>query len=209
MDQEQIASALGRLKALEQPNPGDLNALQQHLVEMQIRVSDINVRIEQLREQQVQLSGDARARLDKPIADLQHDRIAAAVDLQVTEGRMAAMQAGMTEQPPHDVLFNESMVEKVGSGLFLLMIPIVFALARRIWVRSGPRVQPVVDLESSPRLQRLEEAIESIAIEVERIGEAQRFATKLLVERPEPVVNRAVPAQTPIARKAPGTITPH
>jgi hypothetical protein len=190
-------------------NSVDVNALQQHLVETQIRVSDINVRIEQLREQQAQLSGEARVRLDKPIADLQHDRIAASVDLQVTEGRMAAMQAGMTERRANDVRFDQPMMEKVGSGLFLLMIPIVFALARRIWVRGSPRVQPVADLESSPRFQRMEEAIESIAIEVERIGEAQRFATKLLVERPDPVVNRAVPAQTPIARKAPGTITPH
>jgi hypothetical protein len=54
----------------------------------------------------------------------------------------------------------------------------------------------------------MEQAIESIAIEVERIGEAQRFTTKLLSERqPEPVANRISPAQG--ARREPGTITPH
>ena len=33
------------------------------------------------------------------------------------------------------------------------------------------------------RLRRLEQAIESIAIEVERISESQRFSAKLLAER--------------------------
>jgi hypothetical protein len=34
------------------------------------------------------------------------------------------------------------------------------------------------------RLQRLEHAVDAIAIEVERISEGQRFLTKLQVERP-------------------------
>jgi hypothetical protein len=191
-------------------NSGDINALQQHLMETQIRVSDIGVRIGQLREQQArEQTRDGQSRFDKPIADAQHENIVAIADMQMTEQRLARLQAVIQVPPPHDVRFDQPMMEKVGTGLFLLMVPLVFALARRIWVRSGPRVQPVVDLESSPRLQRLEEAIESIAIEVERIGEAQRFATKLLTERAEPVVNRAASAPTPIVRKAPGTITPH
>jgi hypothetical protein len=33
------------------------------------------------------------------------------------------------------------------------------------------------------RLQRMEQAIDSIAVEVERISEGQRFTTKLLSER--------------------------
>jgi len=191
-------------------NFGDINALQQHLIETQIRVSDIGVRIGQVREQQLRVDRGEQARFDKQIADLQHENIVAVTDLQMTERRLAALQAGTTAQPPHDPLIDRSFLEKAGTAWFLLMLPLAFALARRIWVRSGPRVQPqAVDLESSPRLQRLEEAIESIAIEVERIGEAQRFATKLLTERPEPVANLGSPAATPIVRKAPGTITPH
>ena len=34
------------------------------------------------------------------------------------------------------------------------------------------------------RLERMEQAIDSIAVEVERISEGQRFTTKLLSERP-------------------------
>lgn len=40
---------------------------------------------------------------------------------------------------------------------------------------------------SDQRLSRVEQAVESIAIEIERIGEGQRFVTKLLSERPQPL----------------------
>jgi hypothetical protein len=97
---------------------------------------------------------------------------------------------------------------QVLGGSALLMFPLVLALARRLWVRGG-RAAPAVDLESSPRLQRMEQAIESIAVEVERIGEAQRFTTKLLTERPLAAeVNRIAPAAAPV-RREPGTVTPH
>ena len=38
--------------------------------------------------------------------------------------------------------------------------------------------------EIAPRLDRLEQAVDAIAIEVERISEGQRFVTKVLSERP-------------------------
>ena len=51
--------------------------------------------------------------------------------------------------------------------------------------------------------ERLEQAVEAIAIEVERISEGQRFTTKLLAERRDP----APEIET---RHAPGQIiTPH
>ena len=61
------------------------------------------------------------------------------------------------------------------------------------------------DLENSPRLQRIEQAIESIAVEVERIGEAQRFTTKLLADR-QPAAAAHIGAAP---RREPGSITPH
>jgi hypothetical protein len=88
-----------------------------------------------------------------------------------------------------------------GLGAFVLMIPIVVALTRRLWVRGGRRT---VDIDDSPRLQRMEQAIESIAVEVERIGEAQRFTAKVLAERQPEAMPRV-----PVAKKEPGVITPH
>jgi hypothetical protein len=41
-----------------------------------------------------------------------------------------------------------------------------------------------MDDVSAQRLERLEHAVDAIAIEVERISEGQRFVTKVLAERP-------------------------
>lgn len=36
------------------------------------------------------------------------------------------------------------------------------------------------------RLERMEQAVEAIAIEVERVGEGQRYLTRVLESRPQP-----------------------
>ena len=59
-------------------------------------------------------------------------------------------------------------------------IPIARAYARRM--DREPR-QPSLPPDVTARLERMEQAIDSIAIEVERISEGQRFTTKLLAER--------------------------
>lgn len=41
---------------------------------------------------------------------------------------------------------------------------------------------PRVPLEVTSRLERIEQSLEAVAIEVERISEGQRFTTKLLSE---------------------------
>ncbi len=64
--------------------------------------------------------------------------------------------------------------------LLSLGIPFVRALARR-WERES--LQPRVPAEVNARLERIEQAVEAVAIEVERISEGQRFTTKLLSER--------------------------
>jgi hypothetical protein len=57
--------------------------------------------------------------------------------------------------------------------------PLARAYARRIESKPAPAVSPDV----AARLERMEQAIDTIAVEVERISEGQRFTTKLLAER--------------------------
>lgn len=54
--------------------------------------------------------------------------------------------------------------------------------------------------EISERLSRLDVSIETMAIEIERISEAQRFTARVLSERPSPAA---------LPEKSRGTITPH
>ena len=65
-------------------------------------------------------------------------------------------------------------------GLSFIGFPIARALARRIEKSAD---QPRVPAEVSARLERMEQAIDTIAVEIERISEAQRFTTRLLSER--------------------------
>ena len=61
-----------------------------------------------------------------------------------------------------------------------LLSPVLRALGRRIESTSRARPLPAEDPE---RLKRIEQAVDAMAIEVERISEGQRFVTRLLAER--------------------------
>lgn len=75
----------------------------------------------------------------------------------------------------------------------VIVVPVVFlipsaVLFARMWFRHKEKM---ASLGSTPgpnpaleaRLARIEEAVDTIAVEMERMGEGQRFVTKLLAER--------------------------
>jgi hypothetical protein len=62
----------------------------------------------------------------------------------------------------------------------VIFYPLVRAFARRL--EGGRRTNPI-DAGSAERLQRIEQAVDAMAIEIERISEGQRFTTKLLSAR--------------------------
>lgn len=70
------------------------------------------------------------------------------------------------------------------SGIFIIFVlaPIAFAAARMMWKRTWSPPKVVTSPEDSRRLERLEQGMDAIAIEVERISEGQRFVTRLLSE---------------------------
>ena len=51
--------------------------------------------------------------------------------------------------------------------------------------RRAPQPELSGATQAAERLDRLQNSVDAVAIEVERIGEAQRFATKLATERAE------------------------
>ena len=59
-------------------------------------------------------------------------------------------------------------------------VPIARAYARRL---DREPSRPGLSSDLTARLERMEQALDSISIEVERISEGQRFTTKLLAER--------------------------
>ena len=59
----------------------------------------------------------------------------------------------------------------------------IITLARLIFNRRASSAPPAQIEPVMERLLRIEQTLDSVAIEVERISEAQRFATKLLADR--------------------------
>src|SRR5919204_4043381 len=82
----------------------------------------------------------------------------------------------------------------ISAAFITVFLPMAKAYAKRM---ERGAVQPRVPADVTQRLERMEQAIDAIAVEVERISEGQRFVTRLLSERP-------AGAQLPAARESAG-----
>lgn len=81
---------------------------------------------------------------------------------------------------PEVLAFAQVMAIAVPSVLILVVtFFVVSRISRRSTLPPSPRPSRIDD----DRFERLEQAVDSIAIEVERISESQRFSAKLLAER--------------------------
>jgi len=79
----------------------------------------------------------------------------------------------------------------------IIVVPAVFGisgfvLGLRMWLRHKEKMASLHSdvgrsIELEARLERIEQAVDTIALEMERVGEGQRFVTKLLAERPTPI----------------------
>ncbi len=95
--------------------------------------------------------------------------------------------------PPQDVI-PPGAIEIVQSffvtiAVIALGIPIIRAITRR-WER-GATLPPASSPEVIARLERIEQAVEAVAVEVERIAEAQRFSAKLMAEQQRAALPRS------------------
>jgi hypothetical protein len=84
-------------------------------------------------------------------------------------------------------------------GFFAMVVaivvgrPLVKAIAKKAENESR---QPQVPSEVMNRLERIEQAVDAIAVEVERISEGQRFTTKLLSDTRPNALPAGSPAQS-------------
>jgi hypothetical protein len=68
----------------------------------------------------------------------------------------------------------------VSFSLFFLL-PLALGLTRMMWRRSK-RTEAKPAAEQDQRMERLEQAVDAIALEIERVGESQRYQQKVLAE---------------------------
>jgi hypothetical protein len=132
------------------------------------------------------VTGANRAGLEQHVAELDArisalDKQIAAADAEVAK---AAAVPGAVVPPPPEIRHGppEEVFVLGGIFMFVVLFPLSIAYARRLWRRGAVAVSAIPH-ELMDRLTRLDQAVDSIAVEVERIGEGQRFVTRVLAER--------------------------
>ena len=110
---------------------------------------------------------------------------------------------------PPDTIPREAVVISITflalAAATIILVPIVRAWAR--WLDRRGHAAPASP-DVGPRLDRIEQAIEAVAIEVERVSEGQRFTNKLMGEMrglPAPAEGRwpAAAAREPVMARRP------
>jgi hypothetical protein len=128
-----------------------------------------------------------RSDLAGRVAEVNHRIATVEQMLQYNEVQLAQPNfPAIAEVPPPPFFPQRDVPDQVWplAGLFIVvaLLPLSIALARRVWRQSTPAVQSM-PTDIAERLGRMEVAIEATAVEVERIGEGQRYLTRLLGDR--------------------------
>jgi hypothetical protein len=158
--------------------------------------------------QELPSSSSGRTALEARLTDV--DKRIASADQMLAANAMQIAQAsavpGAVVEPPPFVQQGVPQEAWVMGGIFLLLVifPLTVALARRIWRRTGTTIT-AFPKDLAERLQRMEHSIEATSIEVERIGEGQRFLTRLFTEGEGA---RAISGGAPQMIERKGTTTP-
>ena len=160
--------------------------------------SELREQLDQLKDERSDLVGELQApevaeaaksglqarigTLDAQIIEV--DKALATTNAEVA--RAAAVPGAVVEQPPPpDEFIDEDAVAVLAFLFFFLIIfPIGVAYTRRLWKRGSTAVMTLPG-EMQERMTRLEQSVDAIAVEVERVGEGQRFMTRVLTEQRE------------------------
>ncbi|MDQ8164234.1 MAG: hypothetical protein P3A28_00560 [Gemmatimonadota bacterium] len=81
--------------------------------------------------------------------------------------------------PPGQILSSGQITALSLAFIFAVLMPITMAWARG-YLRRNKAQAELPSRQITDRLERMEEGIEAIAIEMERVSEGQRFVTKVL-----------------------------
>jgi hypothetical protein len=178
----------------------DVDVLRARRTELSNQLESATGRRQQLVEQIQHSSGASRAGLEARLQVLDQRIVRLESEIDQTGEQLASAQAQRfteTRDPPQfpqDFPFARIDPEPILICFILFVLsPIALTISRLIWKR-GTRIGQIPPAsDSAPRLERIEQAVDAIAIEVERVSEGQRFVTRLLAERGAPGLGAAQP----------------
>ena len=166
----------------------EIQAIRARRSELSSQISSATERRNDLAEQLKEAEGVDRAGLEERLRVLDERIVQLETDIAVTGRQLTTGQTlgeSTTEVPV--VPFDLSSDQVTGiSIVFILavMMPMAIASARRIWRRAPSPVNSAEIRDISVKLEGLQQAMDTVAIEVERVSEGQRFVTRLMTEGP-------------------------
>jgi hypothetical protein len=137
-------------------------------------------------------SGASRSGLEQQLRVLDDRIIQLEQDLAESGRAYAQSPAVSTSTRMPFPMGNLSSGQVTGiSVVFILFVlgPLAGSLGRLMWRRSAKPATPPGWSDAAQRLERLEQAVDTIAVEMERVSEGQRFITKLMTQNGVPTAN--------------------
>lgn len=195
----------------------------EHVQGLRVKLDDLRSELRDAAQQRRTVSeqfrttdSQARPGLEARLAELDARILAIEKEITVTGAQLRSVPAHLlaaTAQPSPDeaARIASQLVDDIVPIVAILSVfvfaPIMIAISRFIWKRSvsAPR-HAISDQPTQQRLEQLQQAVDTIAIEVERISEGQRFVTKILSERDRAAIGigAAEPAHAPRKAALPG-----
>lgn len=181
----------------------EVDALVRQREEISNQLINVNERRQEL-VQEIRSSPDgvARTGLEDRVRILDQRLVQLESDLATTGRQLAGAPGDLVrfaerDNRPSSNQSGGDWDEGMAAGTFMTLFGVAVVYGVRRWRRrKNPRPRKNdLPSDSAPRLERLEQGMEAIAIEIERVSEGQRFLTKLLSEQPQPVGMNARIAQ--------------
>lgn len=181
-------------KTLTLPVPTTTEQVQ----ELSVRKEQLNSELSDVSDRRHDLASELQGTSDETARNGLRDRISLLdkrilqleTNLEATNNQLASaplelLSSTSTRDQPASNDFEHGAT--IGGVSTLVFCAVMFAMARRRWRENRRQTSPLIANDSVQRLQRLENGMEAIAIEIERVSEGQRFVTKLLSESQPPV----------------------
>ena len=184
----------------------EVAGLQSRELDLRDAVAKLKAQHDVLEAQSKSGEGYLRIPAQMQLAQVNSELASTQAELMSVQARIALVRGqpvtpGVVAVPPPatrpflDRIDNDAITAMFVMTTFAILVPLSIALSRRLW-RRGPKdsVTGAAINGMNSRLERLEQAVDAIAIEIERVSESQRFVAKVLVERPS---SHAAPAAAP------------
>lgn len=167
----------------------EIDALRNQREEMSSQLISARNRRGQLAREYERSSGANRAGLEQQLGVLDQRIVRLETDIAESGRMLTSLDVGLLQTStsmPGSLPFGLGSAQVTGiSVVFTLFVlaPVALATARSIWRRASKPVLPAGWSDSAQRLERLEQAVDAVAIEMERVSEGQRFMTRIMTQR--------------------------